>query len=121
MDISRIQTRTEELVYLLVFGVVETKCVPDIEPVENMGCKLDVNWALECGHVRTYWICNDCILCAGWVRVWFAQVPPINSLNSSVDTVHMMNMSSINLFQVWIRSGGLFISCVSSLPMNMFA
>ena len=31
----------------------------EIEPVENTGCKQDVNRAMKSGHVRTSWICND--------------------------------------------------------------
>ena len=45
----------------------------------------------------------------------------MNSLNSSFDPVHIMKMSSINLFQVCMNSGAWFISCVSNLPMNRFA
>ena len=32
-----------------------------IKPVENTGCKQDVNCTLNCGHihVRTSWICNN--------------------------------------------------------------
>ena len=36
--------------------------VPEIEPVENKGCKQEVNYTLECGHVWPSWIFNDCIV-----------------------------------------------------------
>ena len=34
----------------------------EIEPVENKGCRQEVNYTLECGHVWTSWIFNDCIV-----------------------------------------------------------
>ena len=45
----------------------------------------------------------------------------INFSKSSVVPVHIMKMSSINLFQVWINSDAWFINCASNLPMNRFA
>ena len=36
--------------------------MPEIEPIENTGYKQEVNYTLECGHVRSSWICNDCIV-----------------------------------------------------------
>ena len=37
-------------------------------------------------------------------------------LKSSVVPVHIMKISSMNLFQVWINSDARLISCVSNLP-----
>ena len=31
--------------------------------VENKGCKQEVNFTLECGHVWTSWICNNWTAC----------------------------------------------------------
>ena len=39
-------------------------------------------------------------------------------LKSSLVPVHIMKMSSMNLFQVWINSNDRLISFVSNLPMN---
>ena len=36
--------------------------MPEIEPVENKGCKQEVIYTLECGNVWTSWIFNDCIV-----------------------------------------------------------
>ena len=56
-------------------------------------------------------------LIVGWIWLMF----DMYFLKSSVVPVHIMKMSSMNLFQVWINSGARLISCVSNLPMNRFA
>ena len=56
-------------------------------------------------------------LIVGWIWLMFT----INFSKSSVVPVHIMKVSSINLFHVWINSGVWFINCASNLPMNMFA
>lgn len=41
--------------------------------------------------------------------------------NSGVVPVHVMNMSSMNLFQVWMWFGAKLVRCSSSLPINRLA
>ena len=56
-------------------------------------------------------------LIVGWI--WL--ILDMNFSKSSIVPVHIMKMSSMNLFQVWITSGAWFINCASNLPMNKFA
>ena len=42
------------------------------------------------------------------------------SSNSAVVPVHIINMSSMNLFHVWMWFGARLIRC-SNLPINKFA
>ena len=43
------------------------------------------------------------------------------SSNSAVVPVHIINMSSMNLFHVWMWFGARLIRCSSNLPINKFA
>ena len=45
-----------------LLGIVEMKCTKD-RACRNKGCKQEVNYTLECGHVWTSWICNNWTAC----------------------------------------------------------
>ena len=63
MDVINQILLDSKRVVLSVELVWNRRNVLEIEPVENKGCKQEVNYTLECGHVWPSWIFNDCIVC----------------------------------------------------------
>ena len=53
VDLCEVHALFSPLGSLYALGVIE------VEPVENTGCKQEVNWTLECGHVWTFWLYNN--------------------------------------------------------------
>ena len=73
----------------------QNRSIPEIEPVENKGCKQEVNYTLECGHVCTSCICNNLTAC---LQVTLLQIFPGTFPPASRVSAHSLSSSSFSNF-----------------------